>query len=248
MPVDIHGKQYATVNERIQELHESYEASSSITTEVIPSEVGVVRVKATLTLTERVEGMESHTNTYTGHAEEVVGSSMINKTSALENAETSAVGRALAFAGFSTDASIASADEVANAIANQNAMGRIVDNHSPNQSKNSTPQELQKEVSENWQDYRGDAIDFGKHKGESWKDLPISYVSWLAGTKSDKNPKNNQMAMMELEYRDKEDNAEKEMLRVDSMPDEKPKTEDEVIEGKVGELKSVADNIEELFS
>ena len=56
------------------------------------------------------------------------------------------------------------------------------------------------------------------------------------------------MAMMELEYRDKEDNAEKEMLRVDSMPDEKPKTEDEVIEGKVGELKSVADNIEELFS
>ena len=148
MPVDIHGKQYATVNERIQELHEAYEASSSITTEVIPSENhGVVRVRATLTLIEKVEGMESHTNTYTGHAEEEYGSSMINKTSALENAETSAVGRALAFAGFSTDASIASADEVANAIANQNAMGRMVDKHSPNQSKNSTPQELQKEVS-----------------------------------------------------------------------------------------------------
>ena len=44
---------------------------------------------------------------------------MINKTSALENAETSAVGRALAFLGFA-GTEIASADEVANAIKQQN--------------------------------------------------------------------------------------------------------------------------------
>jgi len=56
----------------------------------------------------------------TGLAEEVRGSTNINKTSALENAETSAVGRALAFFGLG-GTEIASADEVANAI-NQQAV------------------------------------------------------------------------------------------------------------------------------
>ena len=79
MPVDIHGKQYATVNERIQELHGSYKGSSSIVTEVVTSGEGIVRVKATLTLIEQVEGMESHSNTFTGHAEEIVGSTMTYK-------------------------------------------------------------------------------------------------------------------------------------------------------------------------
>ena len=55
----------------------------------------------------------------TGWAEEVRGSSNINKTSALENCETSAVGRALGFAAFGSAESIASADEVAIAIERQ---------------------------------------------------------------------------------------------------------------------------------
>lgn len=244
MPVDIHGKQYATVNERIQELHGSYKGSSSIVTEVVTSGEGIVRVKATLTLIEQAEGMESHSNTFTGHAEEIVGSTMINKTSALENAETSAVGRALAFAGFSTDASIASADEVANAIVNQNTLGRAVNNHKPNQSKsNLTTGDLQKEVSDNWEDYRGDSIDFGKHKGEAWKDLPIGYLSWLAGTKSDKNPKNNQMAMIELEYREKKGG--------DTQAEENnppPIEDNDIIVSDAKDLKSIiAENTEEIF-
>ena len=245
MPVDIHGKQYATVNERIQELHGSYKGSSSIITEVVTSGEGIVRVKATLTLIEQAEGMESHSNTFTGHAEEIVGSTMINKTSALENAETSAVGRALAFAGFSTDASIASADEVANAIVNQNALSRTVSNHKPNQTKsNFTTGDLQKEVAENWEDYRGDSIDFGKHKGEAWKDLPIGYLSWLAGTKSDKNPKNNQMAMIELEYREKNDSGLKEMVENNPPPIE----DNDIVVTDAKDLKSViAENTEEMF-
>ena len=39
---------------------------------------------------------EDHHPTTTGYAEEIRGSSMVNKTSALENCETSAIGRALA--------------------------------------------------------------------------------------------------------------------------------------------------------
>lgn len=57
----------------------------------------------------------------TGIAYEKEGSNYINKTSYIENAETSAVGRALGFAGFGIAASIASADEVMHAIEQQEA-------------------------------------------------------------------------------------------------------------------------------
>jgi len=56
---------------------------------------------------------------YTGYAAERDNTGFVNKTSALENCETSAVGRALAFAGFGGGYSIASKDEVENAKAAQ---------------------------------------------------------------------------------------------------------------------------------
>ena len=55
----------------------------------------------------------------TGTAYEKETSSFINKTSYIENCETSAVGRALGMCGFGIDTSIASAEEVQNAIKNQ---------------------------------------------------------------------------------------------------------------------------------
>jgi hypothetical protein len=54
-----------------------------------------------------------------GHAHEERASSHINKTSYVENCETSAVGRALAMMGIGIDTSIASANEVTEAIAKQ---------------------------------------------------------------------------------------------------------------------------------
>ncbi len=60
----------------------------------------------------------------TGLAEEVRGSTNINKTSALENCETSAIGRALAFFGLG-GTEIASADEVANAITQQGELEAV---------------------------------------------------------------------------------------------------------------------------
>lgn len=55
----------------------------------------------------------------TGTAEEKEGSTQINSTSFIENCETSAVGRALGFCGFGIDTSLASYEEVANAINQQ---------------------------------------------------------------------------------------------------------------------------------
>lgn len=60
-----------------------------------------------------------------GTAYEKEGSSFINKTSYIENCETSAVGRALGMAGFGIDTSIASAEEVANAMQQQDDDIRI---------------------------------------------------------------------------------------------------------------------------
>lgn len=54
-----------------------------------------------------------------GNAHEVQQSSYINKTSFVENGETSALGRALGFLGIGIDTSIATADEVDNAIRQQ---------------------------------------------------------------------------------------------------------------------------------
>lgn len=57
----------------------------------------------------------------TGHAREKLGDSFINRTSFLENSETSAIGRALSFCGFGISESIASYEEVENAKKNQNS-------------------------------------------------------------------------------------------------------------------------------
>lgn len=232
MPVEIHGKQYATVNERIEELHKKYNGCVSINTELLETQGDVVRMKAIVELKEMVEGQEVASNTFTGHAEEVIGSSMINKTSALENAETSAVGRALAFAGFQTDASIASADEVANAIVQQNSMTRVVNQSQQNKaSEFDTVEELSKEVESNWSEYRNNPIDFGKHNGTPWKDISDGYVAWLAGTKSDKNPKNNQMAVLEMNYRaSNKDNTQSEPVQAQTQTQNETMRMDDAIE------------------
>ena len=120
MPVNIHGKEYRTVAERIAEFWGKYPVTEwSITTEKVSEEAGLITVKATISHLDRVVA--------TGYSDEIRGSSNINRTSALENAETSAVGRALAFIGLG-GTEIASADEVAQAIHKQQSMtGKDID-------------------------------------------------------------------------------------------------------------------------
>lgn len=108
--VKIHGKEYKTVALRIQEFREKH-PDFTIQTELVEANDTLVVMKATISTGSQVIA--------TGYAEEVRTASKINRTSALENAETSAVGRALAFFGLG-GSEIASADEVANAIQQQN--------------------------------------------------------------------------------------------------------------------------------
>ena len=107
----IRGKNYAEVPQRINAFRKVY-PNGSITTEIISLDNGVCVIKATAT-------DEAGNILGTGHAYEVEGSSFINKGSYIENCETSAWGRALAACGFLGGASVASADELQNALEGQ---------------------------------------------------------------------------------------------------------------------------------
>lgn len=109
--IPVKGKQYVMVNERVKAFREIC-PGGTITTDIVSLSGGVVTMKATITDGTNVLA--------TGYAQEKETSSYINKTSFIENCETSAVGRALGFAGIGIDGSMASAEEVANAIINQN--------------------------------------------------------------------------------------------------------------------------------
>jgi hypothetical protein len=103
--MDIKGKKYIPVNERVKAFR-MLVPDGTIETELFSSADNII-IKAKII----VNGVLLAT----GYAEEIRGSSNINRTSAVENCETSAVGRALGFLGIGIDTSIASYEEVTNA-------------------------------------------------------------------------------------------------------------------------------------
>ena len=112
--IDIKGKKYAEVNQRIKAFRKVH-PDGCIETEIVSLENGVCVMRASvITADGNVLG--------TGTAYEKETSSYINKTSYIENCETSAVGRALGICGFGIDAEVASSDEVTNAIKQQEEM------------------------------------------------------------------------------------------------------------------------------
>lgn len=105
--IDVKGKEYAMVNQRIKAFRMVY-PNGGITTEAVQLDDNMVVFKAEIFNEDGVV-------IGTGHAFEMRSSSFINKTSYIENCETSAVGRALGMCGFGIDTSVASAEEVQNA-------------------------------------------------------------------------------------------------------------------------------------
>ena len=161
--MEIKGNDYALVNQRIKAFRMVYPQGSILTT-MISNENGICTFKATIT--------DGNGNILgTGHAYEREDSSFINKTSYIENCETSAVGRALGMAGFGIDVSVASAEEMQNAIENQTVTQEDADNYK---------------------------FTFGKYKGKTLKEVykeDAKYVEWMINnTKDDRMLKIIQMA------------------------------------------------------
>jgi hypothetical protein len=109
--IDIKGKDYVMVKDRILYFNEKY-PNGCIHTEAKRHE-DRYEFKAYV-----VPDISNEKRIFTGHSQAVIGDGYINKTAAMENAETSAVGRALAMMGIGVIDSIASVDEMNKAGAN----------------------------------------------------------------------------------------------------------------------------------
>lgn len=107
------GKEYAEVPQRVTAFRKLF-PTGTITTDILSLENGVVVMKAVASVDGVVLGE--------GIAYEKEGNGFINKTSFIENCQTSAVGRAIGFIGIGSDTSIASAEEVLNAKKQQHKM------------------------------------------------------------------------------------------------------------------------------
>lgn len=157
--IDIKGKEYSEVNQRIKAFRMVY-PDGIIDTQLLSNENGVCIFKAQVGYYEDdIDGCVRWLGT--GYAYEKEDSSFINKTSYIENCETSAVGRALGMAGFGIDVSVASAEEVYNAMQNQ---------------------EVTKEEADSYK------LSFGKYKGLTIKevyDKDEGYIEWMINNTQD---------------------------------------------------------------
>ena len=113
--INIKGREYITVNERLKYFRSE-------------SKFNGWQIKESLIHIDEKEGIFKVTisdnkgvKIASAHSQEYRDSSYINKTSFVENGFTSALGRALGYLGIGIDTSIASANEVQNAVENQTA-------------------------------------------------------------------------------------------------------------------------------
>lgn len=136
---DVRGKNYAEVAQRVQAFRKLI-PGGYITTDIISNDNGIVYMKAEAGYYE--DG--KRVMLATGYAFERQDASNINKTSFIENCETSAVGRALGFIGLGSEKSIASAEEVDNAIKTQEAIesGKLSDPTKTKPVKKDVPAEV----------------------------------------------------------------------------------------------------------
>ena len=151
---DIKGKEYAEVNQRIKAFRMLY-PNGFIRTTLLSNENGVCVMKADV-------GIDNYIMA-SGTAYEKEDSSFINKTSYIENCETSAVGRALGMLGIGIDTSVASYEEVANAIENQTI----------------TEEDALKYT-----------LKFGKYKDKTIKEVyknDPKYIDWIINNTQDSN-------------------------------------------------------------
>lgn len=104
--INIKGKEYVPVVERVKEFHRIY-PDGDIATQIVDCGAERIAIKATVTIFEK----DGITKTFTGHSQAEWGKGMMGGV-ALEVAETSAIGRALGFANIGLLDGIASADEM----------------------------------------------------------------------------------------------------------------------------------------
>jgi len=112
--ISIKGKKYILVKDRISYFNDNCKNGMIRTHLLSDSDAEMVVVKAQV-----IPDMAYQDRFFTGHSQAKWGDGMVNSSAALENAETSAVGRALAMMGIGIIDSVSSADEMVKAGATE---------------------------------------------------------------------------------------------------------------------------------
>lgn len=184
----IRNKEYMEVKDRVM-IFRKNNPSWAIITKIVENcqQTGSVIFSATIEDEEgRIRG--------SGHAHEFKDdkSSMVNKTSHLENCETSAIGRALASIGIGIESSYATYDEVMIAL----DKGERIDEAPPPQPPTETPKKSSiKVIKSDWKEFK---LDKGKYEGKTLgeiSNIPASgkegsgesYIKWMAGLENIQN-------------------------------------------------------------
>jgi len=138
--IKIKGRDYITVNERLKHfrLDDTYKGWNIIED---VAEINNNEIIVTVTIVDADGMLRSKAS-----SQEYRDSSMINKTSFLENAATSALGRALGYLGIGIDTSIASAEEMNGAINRQEYLKKV--EQVPLKKRKLTDDQLEKLVEE----------------------------------------------------------------------------------------------------
>ena len=202
--IQIKGKDYIEVNERVKQFHKDY-PNGSITTELIEM------TDRFITKTTVIPDVKNYDRCFTGIDYEKEDSTFINKTSALEVCETSSCGRALGFLGLGIDTSIASYDEVANAVEQQKDKPKppvnLKDQEVPNPHYDAAVNDLGGiplgDGESDDDEWTGNEVcRFGKYKDVKWVDiLDDSWIKWVST--SSKVQWQRELATKELKRRSK---------------------------------------------
>lgn len=115
--IKIKGKDYVLVKDRVAFFNENFPKGAIVTQLLSEPDSGQIVIKAMVfpegVTAQKIDGETIYLGRYfVGHSQAKIGDGVVNKTAALENAETSAVGRALGMMGIGVIDSIASADEM----------------------------------------------------------------------------------------------------------------------------------------
>ena len=169
------GKQYTMVAQRIEAFRKAVGADAGIETDLVVDDGNRVLIKCSI---KRSDGF----TVATGYAEEIRNSTQINKGAAIENCETSAVGRALAALGLH-GGEYASVQEI-------EKHGRNIE-HSANRAENQDQQwqdwieEIKTKISqatETWQirklgEQQSNKMTALRQHNSEWADKLIEYIS-----------------------------------------------------------------------
>lgn len=115
--IKIKGRDYVLVADRIIYFNENYKNGSIETEYKLIGDMFVVTAIVT-------PDLDKPARRFVDHSQAIIGDGMVNKTAALENASTSAVGRCMAYMGIGVIDSVASVDEINKATGSQGGAPR----------------------------------------------------------------------------------------------------------------------------